>query len=408
MLNVIWAFLIVSGIAACLFRTVFLGETDAPGKMVSALFASGTASMEILVGLCGMMCFWLGVSRIMESTGLTEALARRLRPLFHVIMPGVPDGHPALGSVTMNLAANMLGLDNAATPLGIRAMKELETLNPRKGVATDAEIMFLVINTSAVTIFPVSVILYRTKFGAAMPTDVFLPILIATTCSTLVGFLAVAFCQRLSLLRAPLLAFFAALVGLGAGVACWAAYAGANLASQATAVSNGLLLAFIAGVILYGAWKKQSVYDSFIAGAKEGFSVTFSILPYLVAMLAAIAVFRASGLLDLVLDGFRWAFAAAGCDTTFVDALPVAAVKPLSGSGARGMMLSVFQQFGPDSLQGRIASIMQGSTETTFYVLAVYFGAVGITRVRHAVWCGLAADLASCVAAILVGYLFFG
>ncbi len=408
MLNIIWGVLIIAGIAAVFVKSAVLMDSTVISEAVKSLFHSASVSMDIVIGLAGMMCFWLGLSRVMEKSGITSVLARLITPLFRVIMPGVPAGHPAIGSMTMNLAANMLGLDNAATPLGIRAMKDLETLNTNKGTATDSEIMFLVINTSAVTIFPVSVFLYRSKFGSAAPTDVFLPILLATICSTIAGFLAVAFCQKISLLKAPLLAFFAALIGLAGGVALWASFAGASLAAQATAVSDGLLLFFIGFVLVYGLTRKVKIYDEFVAGAKEGFKTTIDILPYLVAMLAAVAVFRAGGLLEAFTGLVKSAAAFLGFDTAFADALPVSLVKPLSGSGARAMMLDVFESSGVDSFAGHVASVMQGSTETTFYVLAVYFGAVGITRVRHAVWCGLFADFTSMIASIVISYVFFG
>jgi spore maturation protein SpmB len=308
----------------------------------------------------------------------------------------------------MNMAANMLGLDNAATPLGLRAMKELETLNKTPGTATNAEIMFLVINTSSVTIFPVSVFLYRSKFGAADPVDVFLPILIATSCSTLAGFLAAALFQKINILKLPVLLALGGLLGLVAGVFVWSLYAGASLASQASYAANGCVLLFIGGLLAYSLLKRVPVYEEFIKGAKEGFRVCIDILPYLVAMLTAIAFLRAGGVLPLLLSGIKKIFEGLGTGTDFVDALPVALMHPFSGSGARALMLDTFNTFGVDSLTGHIAAVMQGSTETTFYVLAVYFGSVGITRVRHAVTCGLIADFTAMVAAIVAGMLFFG
>jgi spore maturation protein SpmA len=376
--------------------------------MMQDFLKSAETATEIVIGLMGMMCFWLGISRIMDSAGLTEKLAALLTPLFRVIMPEIPKGHPATGSIAMNMAANMLGLDNAATPLGLRAMKELETLNKTPGTATNAEIMFLVINTSSVTIFPVSVFLYRSKFGAADPVDVFLPILIATSCSTLAGFLAAALFQKINILKLPVLLALGGLLGLVAGVFVWSLYAGASLASQASYAANGCVLLFIGGLLAYSLLKRVPVYEEFIKGAKEGFRVCIDILPYLVAMLTAIAFLRAGGVLPLLLSGIKKIFEGLGTGTDFVDALPVALMHPFSGSGARALMLDTFNTFGVDSLTGHIAAVMQGSTETTFYVLAVYFGSVGITRVRHAVTCGLIADFTAMVAAIVAGMLFFG
>src|SRR5574344_15086 len=381
MLNIIWTIMVVVGIAVTLLRLI-LGDAQAPSELMEGMFKSTTIAVEVVIGLAGMMCLWLGIANIMDKSGLTKILAKSLEPLFRVIMPEIPKGHPSIASITLNLAANMLGLDNAATPLGIRAMKDLETINPNKGVASNSEIMFLVLNTSAVTIFPVSIILYRTKFGSVAPTDVFLPILLATTCSTIAGFVAVAFCQRLNLFKLPILLVFSAIVGAIIGISVWSTYAGASLISQATIVSDSMILLLMLFVLLFAMKHKIKIFDEFINGAKEGFKVCLDILPYLVELL--------------------------GINSKFVEALPVSALSPLSGSGARAMMLEVFNSSGVDSFAGHLASIMQGSTETTFYVIAVYFGAVGITRVRHAIGCGLMADFASMVASIFIAYLFFG
>ena len=408
MMNQIWAGMIILGILGGIITCFGDPAGNALSVMMQDFLKSAETATEICIGLMGMMCFWLGISRIMDSAGLTEKLAALLTPLFRVIMPEIPQGHPATGSIAMNMAANMLGLDNAATPLGLRAMKELETLNKTPGTATNAEIMFLVINTSSVTIFPVSVFLYRSKFGAADPVDVFLPILIATSCSTLAGFLAAALFQKINILKLPVLLALGGLLGLVAGVFVWSLYAGAALASQASYAANGAVLFFIGGLLAYGLLKKVPVYEEFIKGAKEGFRVCIDILPYLVAMLTAIAFLRAGGVLPLLLSGIKKLFAGLGTGTDFVDALPVAFMHPFSGSGARALMLDTFNTFGVDSLTGHIAAVMQGSTETTFYVLAVYFGSVGIIRVRHAVTCGLIADLTAMVAAIIAGMVFFG
>ena len=408
MMNQIWASMIILGILGGVITCFGDPAGNALSGMMQDFLKSAETATEICIGLMGMMCFWLGISRIMDSAGLTEKLAALLTPLFRVIMPEIPQGHPATGSIAMNMAANMLGLDNAATPLGLRAMKELETLNKTPGTATNAEIMFLVINTSSVTIFPVSVFLYRSKFGAADPVDVFLPILIATSCSTLAGFLAAALFQKINILKLPVLLALGGLLGLVAGVFVWSLYAGAALASQASYAANGAVLFFIGGLLAYGLLKKVPVYEEFIKGAKEGFRVCIDILPYLVAMLTAIAFLRAGGVLPLLLSGIKKLFAGLGTGTDFVDALPVAFMHPFSGSGARALMLDTFNTFGVDSLTGHIAAVMQGSTETTFYVLAVYFGSVGIIRVRHAVTCGLIADFTAMVAAIIAGMVFFG
>lgn len=407
MLNIIWTIMVVVGIAVTLLRLI-LGDAQAPSELMEGMFKSTTIAVEVVIGLAGMMCLWLGIANIMDKSGLTKILAKSLEPLFRVIMPEIPKGHPSIASITLNLAANMLGLDNAATPLGIRAMKDLETINPNKGVASNSEIMFLVLNTSAVTIFPVSIILYRTKFGSVAPTDVFLPILLATTCSTIAGFVAVAFCQRLNLFKLPILLVFSAIVGAIIGISVWSTYAGASLISQATIVSDSMILLLMLFVLLFAMKHKIKIFDEFINGAKEGFKVCLDILPYLVAMLFAVAIFKGSGVLSFILDGIRYLVELLGINSKFVEALPVSALSPLSGSGARAMMLEVFHSSGVDSFAGHLASIMQGSTETTFYVIAVYFGAVGITRVRHAIGCGLMADFASMVASIFIAYLFFG
>lgn len=407
MLNAIWGTMIITGIIVTFIR-LLLGDTEAVGGLMADLFKSATVAVEVIMGLIGMMCLWLGIANIMEKSGLTQKLAKLLEPLFLVLMPEIPKGHPAISSITLNLSANMLGLDNAATPLGIRAMRDLETLNPNPGTATNSEIMFLVINTSAVTIFPVSIILYRTKFGAAFPTDVFLPILLATTCSTIVGFLSVAIFQKINIFKLPVLLFFTALIGLIFGVVMWSSYAGASLINQSKLLSDSMILFFILAVLLFAIKRSVKIYDEFIAGAKDGFKVCVDILPYLVGMLFAVAVFKGSGVLVYILDGLRYIVNFMGFDNRFVEALPVSLMSSLSGSGARAMMLEVFNSSGVDSFAGHLASVMQGSTETTFYVLAVYFGAVGITKIRHAAICGLIADFAAMIASIGIAYLFFG
>ena len=409
MMNHIWAAMIILGILGSLSACIFGEASGNPlGDLLQEFLKSAETATDIVIGLTGMMCFWLGISRIMDASGLTARIAALLTPLFRVIMPEVPAGHPAIGSITMNMAANMLGLDNAATPLGLRAMKELETLNPHPGVASNPEIMFLVINTSSVTIFPISVFLYRSKFGAADPVDIFLPVLMATSCSTLAGFLAVAAFQKISLFRLPALLALGGLIGLVAGVFVWSLCAGTAMAAQASLAANGTVILFIGGLLTYGLLKRVKVYEEFIAGARDGFRVCIDILPYLVAMLTAVAFLRTGGVLSLLLSGIKEIVAKAGLSTDFVDALPVAFMHPFSGGASRALMLDVFNTSGVDSLTGHIAAVMQGSTETTFYVLAVYFGSVGIVRVRHAVTCGLIADFAAMVAAIIIGTMFFG
>lgn len=408
MLNTLWVgfFLTAFGIAA--FRLVFLGDATIFPALVEALFATSKTAFEIALGLTGVMALWLGVMKIGERAGLVELLGRALAPLYRRLFPEVPDGHPALGAMTMNLSANMLGLDNAATPLGIKAMRELQTLNPAPDTASDAQVLFLVINTAAVTLLPVTIFAYRAQLGAADPTDVFVPLLIATYAGTLVGLVAVGFFQKIYLWNRVTLAYLGGATALIAALtAYFGALAPAEVARQSSVAANVILFSVIV-LFLAAAWRRKvNAYEAFVEGAKEGFHTAVTLIPYLVAMLVAVAVFRASGALEMLVDGVRAAVAAAGFDARWVDALPTALMKPFSGSGARAMMIDTMQTHGADSFAGRLASIVQGSTETTFYVLAVYFGAVGVKRVRHAVACGLLADLAGIVAAVAVAYLFF-
>jgi len=408
MLNKIWAGFFFVALLAAGARTLVEGDATVWAGMVSAVFDMAKTGFEIALGLTGMMCLWLGIRRLGEQGGAVDFLAWAFGPLLRRLFPGVPAGHPAMGSIVMNMAANMLGLDNAATPLGLKAMKELQSLNPDKESATDDQILFLVINTSAVTIIPVAIFVYRAQMGAADPTDVFLPLLIATFCSTMVGLLVTAAFQKLRLTDPVVLAYLGGATALVAGMVF---YFGSldreTLESRSSIVSNFLIFATILAFLGLAVWKKVAVYETFVAGAKEGFEVAVGIIPYLVAMLVAIGVFRASGALDLILGGVRWATASAGLDTRWVDALPTALMRPLSGSGARGMMLETMKTHGADSFAGRLASVIQGSTETTFYTIAVYFGSVGIRRERHTVVCGLAADFGGFLAAVAVCYLFF-
>jgi spore maturation protein SpmA len=408
-LNKIWASFFLVAVLAGGYRWLVLGDAAVWAAMVSSAFTMARTAFEIALGLTGMMCLWLGLMRLGEKGGAVELIARAFTPLLSRLFPGVPAGHPAIGAMIMNLSANMLGLDNAATPLGIKAMKELQTLNPEPERATDAQILFLVLNTACFTLVPASIFVYRAQLGAADPTDVFLPVLIATYCSTLVGLLVTGTVQRLKLWDPVVLAY---LGGMTAAVAGLLLYFGnlerAELERQSSLLSNFLIFAIIVTFVALAFRRKEPVYDTFVGGAKEGFEVAIRIIPYLVAMLVAIGILRASGALDLLLDGVRWAVAGLGVDTRWVDGLPTALLRPLSGSGSRGMMLETMKTHGADSFAGRLVCVIQGSSETTFYILAVYFGAVGIRRERYAVPCGLAADLAGYTAAVLLCYLFFG
>jgi spore maturation protein SpmA len=376
---------------------------------VEALFAMAKLSVEVMVLLFGTLTLWLGFLRIAEKAGIVDALARWLAPLFARLMPGVPRGHPALGLMTLNFAANGLGLDNAATPIGLKAMKALQELNPEPQTATNAQILFLVLNASSLTLLPVTIFMYRLQQGAADPTLVFLPILLATSASTLVGLLSVAVVQRLPLWNPVVLAYLLPVaLGLAGFMALLSTLSAAALAQLSSLLGNLTLFGLVVLFVVIGAWRKVPVYESFIEGAREGFDVAKGLLPYLVAMLCAVGVFRASGALGYVLDGIRWCVQTLGLDARFVDALPTALVKPFSGSAARAMLIETMQAQGVDSFAALAAATIQGSTETTFYVLAVYFGAVGIQRARHAVGCALLAELAGVVAAIVVCYRFFG
>ncbi len=409
MLNILWlGFFLVAAVAA-LAQWLVGGQPQVFAQMVQALFAMARLSVEVMVLLFGTLTLWLGFLRIAEEAGVVQWLAKVLGPLFAKLMPEVPRGHPALGLITLNFAANGLGLDNAATPMGLKAMKELQTLNPQPDRATNAQILFLVLNASSLTLLPVTIFMYRMQQGASDPTLVFLPILLATSASTLVGLLAVALVQRLPIFSPVVLAYLLPVgLGLAAFMALLTTLSAAALASLSALLGNFTLFALIVLFVTLGAYKKVPVYDSFVAGAKEGFDVAKGLLPYLVAMLCAVGVFRASGALDYVLDAVRWCVQWLGMDGRFVDALPTALVKPFSGSAARAMLIETMQTQGVDSFAALAAATIQGSTETTFYVLAVYFGAVGIQKARHAVPCALVAELAGVVAAIGVTYWFFG
>jgi spore maturation protein SpmA len=377
--------------------------------MVASSFDMAKTGFEVSLGLTGVMCLWLGLMRVGEKGGAVELVARGFDPLLRRLFPGVPPGHPAGASIVMNLSANMLGLDNAATPLGLKAMKELQELNPQPDTASNDQILFLVINASAVTVIPTAIMTYRAQLGAADPTDVFLPLLIATFCSTMVGILVTARVQKLPLGNPVTLAYLGGvtlLIGLLVGYC--ATLDKETLERQTSLLANLLIFSLIAGFLALAASRHVASYETFVDGAKEGFTVAVGIIPYLVAMLVAVGVLRASGALDQMLGAVRWAVGGLGLDGRWVDALPVALVRPLSGSGSRGLVIETMKTLGPDSFAGRLACVIQGSTETTFYVLAVYFGSVGIKNTRHAIACGLTAELAGFLGAVAVCYLFFG
>ncbi len=408
MLNILWtAFFVVSFLAA-VGQCVFMGNTAIFSEMANQLFAAAKNAFELAINLTGMLCLWLGLLKIAEKSGLTEILAKALRPLFKVIMPNVPANSPAIGSIVMNMAANILGLDNAATPMGLKAMEQLQAHNTKKEEASNAEIMFIVINASAITVLPISILMYRHLQGSANPSAVFVPILLATSCSTIAGFLAVSFVQKLKIFNRTVLAYLLGLIGLVGGLCAlfWHLSPEARLQYSET-FGNALILFFIFLFLLAGLVKKLNLYETFIEGAKEGFQIAVQIIPYLVAMLTAIAVLRYSGVLDGVVWCFGKFFGWLGVDTGFIPALPTALMKPLSGNGARAMMLETMQNYGADSFPAFVSSVMQGSTETTLYVIALYFGAVKIAKTRHAVPCALFADFVGITAAILFSYMFY-
>lgn len=407
-LNYIWiAFFLIAFVIACI-KLVFLGDTEVFPAIMNSTFETAKTGFEISLGLTGVLSLWLGIMKIGEKGGLIQAMARLLSPVLTRLFPEIPRNHPVFGNIFMNIAANMLGLDNAATPLGLKAMERLQELNVKKNTASNSMIMFLVLNTSGLTIIPVSILVYRAQMGAAQPTDVFIPILLATFFSTLAGIVVTSIYQRINLFQPVLLAvlggmslFVAALIwGVGQ-------LSSASLDLWGTNVANILLFSIITMFLVSGMRAKINVYDAFIEGAKDGFQTAVRIIPYLIAILVSIGVFRASGAMDWLVEEMKWLISLVGIDTQWVGALPTALMKPLSGGGARGMMVDAMTTFGADSFVGRLSCIFQGSTDTTFYILAVYFGSVGVTRTRHAVACGLLADLAGVIAAILLCYLFF-
>ena len=407
-LNYIWIGFFVIAFAIALVKLLFWGDYDVFPAMMDSTFSSSKTAFEISLGLTGVLSLWLGVMKIGEKGGVVNMLSRLLSPVFTKLFPDIPKGHPVTGSIFMNIAANMLGLDNAATPLGLKAMEQMQELNQKKDTASNPMIMFLVLNTSGLTLIPVSIMVYRAQMGAAQPTDIFIPILLATFFSTLAGIIITSLYQRINLLNKTMLLTLGGACALVAGV-IWgfSQMDGETMNKVSTTVANILLMTIITGFIVAGVRKKVNVYEAFIEGAKDGFTTAVRIIPYLVAILVAIGVFRASGAMDMLIGGIGKAVALLGVDTQWVEAMPTALMKPLSGSGARGMMVDAMTTYGADSFVGRLSCVFQGSTDTTFYILAVYFGSVGIKNTRHAVNCGLLADLAGIIAAIAICYLFF-
>lgn len=408
-LNYIWiAFFLVAFVIA-LVRLIFMGDTEVFPAIMNSTFDTSKTAFEISLGLTGVLSLWLGIMKIGEKGGVVNVVARVLSPVFTRLFPDIPKGHPVTGSIFMNVAANMLGLDNAATPLGLKAMEQLQELNPKKDTATNPMIMFLVLNTSGLTLIPVSIMVYRAQMGAAQPTDIFVPILLATFFSTLAGIIVTSLYQRINLINRTMLLTLGGMCAVVAAIIWGFSQTDkSQMNVVSTSVANILLMTIIVVFILAGMRHRINVYDAFIEGAKDGFTTAVRIIPYLVAILVGIGVFRASGAMDMLIDGIKWIVATLGGNTDFVGALPTALMKPLSGSGARGMMVDAMTTYGADSFVGRLSCIFQGSTDTTFYILAVYFGSVGVRYTRHAVACGLLADLAGVVAAIAICYMFFG
>ena len=407
-LNYIWIAFFVIAFVIALVKLIFMGDFEVFPEMMGSTFESSKTAFKISLGLTGVLSLWLGIMKVGEKGGMVNALARLLSPVFCKLFPDIPKGHPVTGSIFMNIAANMLGLDNAATPLGLKAMEQLQQLNTKKDTATNPMIMFLVLNTSGLTLIPVSIMVYRAQLGAAQPTDIFIPILLATFFSTMAGIIITSLYQRINLLNKVMLLTVGGMSLVVAGIIWGFGQLDKDQMNiVSTTVANILLMTIIVGFIMAGVRKKINVYDAFIEGAKEGFQTAVRIIPYLVAILVGIGVFRASGAMDMIIDGIKWTVGVLGGNTDFVGALPTALMKPLSGSGARGMMVDAMTTYGADSFVGRLSCVFQGSTDTTFYILAVYFGSVGIRYTRHAVACGLLADLAGVIAAIAICYMFF-
>lgn len=407
-LNYIWIAFFVVAFFIALCKTIFFGDTEIFTALVNSTFDSSKSAFEIAIGLTGLLAFWLGIMKIGEKSGMINSLSKFLSPILCKLFPDIPKGHPALGSIFMNLSANMLGLDNAATPLGLKAMDQLQELNPKKDTATNPMIMFLVINTSGLILIPISIMMYRAQMGAAQPTDIFIPTLITTTISTMVGITVVSISQHINLFNKAILTLVAG-IAVFFSLLMWLfmTVSRETMGTYSTLVANIILFGIIIIFIVWGMWKKANVYDAFIEGAKDGFTTAVRIIPYLVAFLVGIGVFRASGAMDILVDGIGYLVGLTGVDTTFVGALPTALMKSLSGSGANGLMIDTMQQYGADSLVGRMSCVVRGASDTTFYILAVYFGSVGVTKTRNAVTCGLLADLSGIIAGIFISYLFF-
>ena len=408
-LNYIWiAFFLIAFVVA-LIRLIFFQDFEIFPQLMNITFENAAAGFKFSLGLTGVLTLWMGFMKIGENGGMIKIMSKAISPLFNRLFPDLPKNHPAYGSMMMNIAANMLGLDNAATPMGLKAMKEMQEVNPNKDTASNSQIMFLVLNASGLTIIPISIMVYRAQAGSSNPADIFLPILLATFFSTLAGIIVVAIKQKIRLLDPIILAYLG-----GTTILIGTIFLGLSFMNKeqieivSLLVANLILFLFIITFIVMAFLKKVNIYESFIDGAKEGFTTAIKIIPYLVAILVAVGVFRTSGAMDYLVDGIRFSVAWIGIDTQFVDALPTALMKPLSGSGARGMMIEAMQTFGADSFVGRLVSIVQGATDTTFYIIAVYFGSVGIRKTRYAVPCGLITDLVGIIAAIWIGYMFFG
>jgi len=408
-LNYIWIAFFLIGFVFALAQLIFNGDTDIFNRLIDSTFASAKTGFEISLGLTGVLTLWMGLMRVGEKGGAVTGLSKAIGPLFRKLFPSLPKDSPAYGSMMLNVAANMLGLDNAATPMGLKAMKEMQDVNPNKEVASDAQIMFLVLNASGLTIIPVSIMVYRAQLGAANPADIFIPILIATFFSTIAGLISVAIAQKINLLNRVVLAYLGGLTAIIGGLVWYfSSLPQEKITAVSTFAANFTLFTIIISFIVLAMIRKVNVYDAFIEGAKEGFATAIKIIPFLVAILVGIGIFRASGAMDMLVDGIASLVAWMGFDTRFADALPTAFMKPLSGSGSRGLMIDAMTTHGADSFVGRLACTFQGATDTTFYILAVYFGSVGIKNSRYAVVCGLIADLAGTIAAIMVAYLFFG
>ena len=407
-LNYIWISFFVIAYVIGLIRLIFFGDTEIFTVLVKSTFDMSKTAFEISLGLTGIMTLWLGLMKVGEKSGFIDKISRLIRPLFHKLFPQIPKNHPVFGSILMNISANMLGLDNAATPLGLKAMQQLQDLNPDKKTATNSQIMFLVMNTSGLMIIPISVMMFRTQLGAAHPSDVFIPILLATFFSTLAGIIAVSIIQKINLFNKVILAYLGGLTILMISIIIYFSQLSPGQISKISLVfSNVLLFTIIVGFLAYGFYKKLDVYSTFIEGAKEGFHTVILIIPYLVGILVSIAVFRASGAMDLIIAGLQKAVEFFHINSDFIPALPTALMKPLSGSGARGLMIETMTNYGPDSFVGKLSCVFQGSTDTTFYIIAVYFGSVGIRRTRYAVTAGLIADFSGAIAAIFIAYIFF-